>query len=276
MTNYERHCVFCQKPAKMTSEHIWGEWIQDYVAPTTNKHQFADIRVPRPGEYDAPIIRIRAGDPLNSQVPIVCRDCNGAWMSQLQQQAKPFLVPLLDGEKTVLTDAGQIAISAWVAMAAMTGEYRARNPERITVPQAERNWLMNNRTAPPETWRIWLGRCPVPWRRRQWVRTTAPILDAKKLPNAVTAEDRLPNTQATAFKVGKLYVATLNCPFPTITQGWDWRTAPRALSRLQQIWPISRHILMWPAADMSNKDASSFATAWKRYSDNLAKRVGYR
>jgi hypothetical protein len=276
MTNYAHRCIFCGEAAKMTSEHIWGEWIQEHVPRTSNKHSFADVFVAKPGEDEPTAVRIRAGDPINSQVSVVCGECNNGWMSRLQERAKPFLIPLFAGIPEILTDASQRAIAAWASMATMTGEHITRNPQRITVPQADRDCLMRNGTAPLGTWRIWIGRCSSEWEGQQWVRITAPILDAANLEKAVAADERRPNTQTTAFKIGKLYVATMNCPFPEITQGWDWRTAPRALNRLQQVWPIARHIVAWPNADMTGKDAKVFATAWKAYSDSLAKRVGYR
>jgi hypothetical protein len=268
-------CMFCRLPNKMSSEHVWGEWVQDHVPRTANKHHFAEIHIPRPGEEEPAILYTRAGDPINSQVGGVCEDCNNRWMSALQEAAKPHLIPLFKGEKSVLTADAQKAIATWIAMATMTGERMAKN-SAVTVPQLERDWLMNNRVPPDGTWRVWIGRCSEPWRGQQWVRTTSIILDAEKLPNAVMTDDRVPNTQATAFKIGKLYIATFNCPFSSITQGWDWRTAPRALSRLQQIWPIIRQVIVWPAADMTAKDASFFATAYKRYSDDLARSVGFR
>ena len=65
-------------------------------------------------------------------------------------------------------------------------------------------------------------------------------------------------------------------PFAEITYGWDWRTAPHAAGKLQQVWPIVRRPLSWPLSDVTDADADLIATAFVRYSDDLALRVGYR
>jgi hypothetical protein len=274
MADNPRVCIFCGRPAKMTSEHIWGEWVQDYVERTANKYGFANVSVPRPGEDAPATIRVRAGDPLNAQVGVVCGDCNSGWMSRLQNAAKPHLIPLFRGERTLLIEPAQKAIAAWVAMATITGEHLAQQPDRVTLPQSARDWLRANHQPPLEGWRIWIGRCQEPW--PNGVRVTMGILDSKGLPDVIAAKDRVHNTQATAFKIGKLYLATMTCAFPEIPAGWDWRTAPRAQTRLQQIWPITTRFLNWPAADMTARNAGDFATAFKRYSDDVALRHGYR
>jgi len=62
---------------------------------------------------------------------------------------------------------------------------------------------------------------------------------------------------------------------PMIPMGWDWRTDPAARECLTQIWPIQHPTVFWPVRDMTDWQAESFATAFKRYSDDLATRVGY-
>jgi len=271
----KKRCIFCARAGKMTDEHIWGDWTRTYVARTAKKHDFAAIRVPAPGKPDAPNVRIRAGDPLNSQVRVVCGACNSGWMGRLQNMAKPFLIPLFNGSPILIGAEAQTTIALWIAMATMTGEHLSRDPKQITIPHSERDWLMHNQTV-PGGWRIWIGR----YQRRswpgQWVRATFPILSSETLPPSITPDDRLPNTQTTAFVVGKLFVSVMSGPFPEITRGWDWRSAPRASSCLQQIWPMLKAPIYWPLSDMTDADAESIATAFVRYSDDLASRVGYR
>jgi hypothetical protein len=271
----KKRCIFCGRAAKMTDEHIWGDWTRSYVVRTSKKHDFAAIGVPKPGKPDAPKVRIRAGDPLNSQVRVVCGSCNSGWMGRLQNMAKPFLIPLFNGNTMLIGAEGQTTIAAWIAMATITAEHLSRDPRQITISQSERDWLMQNQTAPSE-WRIWIGRYQRRSWPRQWVRATFPILDSKVLPEVVSAADRLPNTQTTAFVVGKLFVFAMSGPFRQITRGWDWRSAPAGRSRLQQIWPVEKAPIYWPAGDMTDTDAESIATAFVRYSDDLASRVGYR
>jgi hypothetical protein len=265
-------CIFGGHDEKLTSEHIWGDWITDYVPRTMNKHHYANILIPRPGEAEPPIVRIRAGDPLSSQVPVVCGPCNSGWMSRLQDEAKPFLIPLFEGKDCALDPSARTAISAWITMATMTSEYVSRDSTKIAISQGERDWLMNNRI-PPEGWRIWIGRHHVKNWAGQWIHATFPFASSgMNIPN----EHRLPNTQTTAIQIGALYIFVISSVFGVIPRIWDWSNAPRARRCLRQLWPHNNGTLIWPGLDMSDDDADTFARAFHRYNDDLAQRCGYQ
>ena len=142
-------CAFCDRPKKMTSEHVWGEWTKGYVERTANKHNHANVFVPRPGQPEPPKVRIRAGDHLDAQVHVVCSDCNSGWLSQIQNDAKPVLIHLFEGRSITLDQPAQQAVAAWVAMSTMTGEHLSQDQRRVAIPQSDRTWLMDKRTPPP-------------------------------------------------------------------------------------------------------------------------------
>lgn len=102
MSGDSKVCIFCPFRGKMTHEHIWGDWTRNYVPRPQNKHEFKAILAPTPTEEVHGPLKIRAGDPLNSQVRVVCGACNSGWMSQIQEYAKPYLIPLFDGDESVL------------------------------------------------------------------------------------------------------------------------------------------------------------------------------
>lgn len=157
MDDRPKRCIFCGSDDKLTSEHIFGEWTKRYLPKTHNKHEFQDTRVPLPGVHEYSEPKIRAGDPILSQVRVVCGSCNSGWMSGLQSRAIPVLTPLFDGRFWHLDANVQTTIAAWAAMATMTSEFLARDPQKIVVSQSERVWLKDNLTA-PSNWRIWIGR----------------------------------------------------------------------------------------------------------------------
>ena len=110
MSAPEKKCIFCQRAGNLTAEHIWGQWTKQYVDRQSNKHTQARVFVPKPGEPDAPSVKIRAGDALDSAPEIVCAECNSTWMSGIQNRAKPFLIPLFEGRECNLDQA--VSISA--------------------------------------------------------------------------------------------------------------------------------------------------------------------
>jgi len=249
-----KSCVFCGLPKKMTSEHVWGEWTKGYVERTANKLNHANVFVPRPGLPDPPSVRIRAGDHLDAQVRIVCADCNSGWLSRIQNDAKPILIPLFDGAAVTLDRAAQQHVAAWVTMATMTGEHLSGDQARVAIPQSDRTWIMEKGTPPPG-WCVWIGHYPRQHNPAQWVKASFPVVNADELPEATTDQDLAPTMQTTAFSVGNLFAFAMSCHFPEIPLGWDWRTAPEARDLLKRIWPPSSSSIDWPPSPMSDVDA---------------------
>jgi hypothetical protein len=254
---------------------VWGEWTKGYVERTANKHSHANVFVPRPGEPEPPNVRTRAGDHLDAQVHNVCAECNSGWLSRIQNDAKSILIPLFEGRPCILDEGAQKALATWVAMATITGEYLAKDRQRIAVPQSDRTWLMQNGTAPPG-WAIWIGHYARQQNPVQWVKAGFPVVDADELPETVSDDDRMPTLQTTAFSVGDFYAFAMSSHFPEIPKGWDWRTAPAARTLMKPVWPPTIAVIDWPPLAMTDADAHSFATSVVRYFDDLALRKGYR
>jgi hypothetical protein len=271
-------CIFCGNLAKLTSEHIWGDWIREYAAFSLNKHRAAHVAVPRPGAPRAPIIKPRAGDPLGSQVEVVCGDCNSGFLSRIQNRAKPYLIPLFEGQDHRLDEAAQNIIAAWIAMATMTSAYLMQDVTsegQLAIPQGDRNWLMYTETA-PRHWRIWIGQCHKWSRANQWHKEYLPIfIEPENASEGSARGTGLPNTQSTAFKIGKLYAFTLSSDFTRFVATWDWqRIYPAALFVLQEICPASAFI-DWPYARMADKYAEGIAGSLRAHVDAISRGGGY-
>ena len=92
-------CVFCGWEGTLTKEHAWPDWIRDvlpagHVKGHSQQHRVAATT----GEVTAitPVLHEKAA---NRKVQVVCqRECNGGWMSDLENTAKPLLVPIILGE----------------------------------------------------------------------------------------------------------------------------------------------------------------------------------
>jgi hypothetical protein len=81
----------------MSREHIWGDWLRDYVVANAVNHQMQATRAIAPGESDRVTTKLKSGDPLSTNLEIVCAKCNNEWLSQIQERAKPILIPLIQG-----------------------------------------------------------------------------------------------------------------------------------------------------------------------------------
>ena len=67
----------------------------------------------------------------------------------------------------------------------------------------------------------------------------------------------------------------MNCHFPEITAGWDWRTTPIARTKLKRLWPVTPGVtIQWPPVNMTDAEADAFSGAVVLYFDDLASRQG--
>jgi hypothetical protein len=131
--NSQPGCIFCGgRP--LSKEHIWGQWVLEHVPRTTNKYNFGKIVVGKNPKDTTEDSRVRTGDPLNANVRVVCANCNSGWMSQIQERAKPHLIPLFKGQSVWLDMSAQAAIATWAIMATITSEHIQRAPSETTVP----------------------------------------------------------------------------------------------------------------------------------------------
>jgi hypothetical protein len=194
-------------------------------------------------------------------------------MSRTQERAKSHVIPLFRGERSNLDSEAQEAISLWVAMASITSEHIARNPNRIAIPKTDRIIVMQG--AVPPRWRIWFGTLRKTGWSRPWVHATFPISAAEDVPQFVSLDDRRPNAQTTTFAIGHLLVTVISTPFRSVTDQWDWRTAPQAAGRLRQICPITATPTEWHGHTITHLGADAISDAFVRYFDDLARRKGY-
>src|SRR5258706_8629356 len=106
-------CIFCDQGG-LSKEHMWADWLRDYIPRAMLEHIIGEVAI-FPDKRELTRKR-RAGDPHSRKIRCVCEECNNEWMSQLQEDAKPFLLPMLTGIHTSLRRKGQTTLAAWVAM----------------------------------------------------------------------------------------------------------------------------------------------------------------
>ena len=273
MTAGARACIYCGADEKLTSEHVFGDWTRKYVERTYQKYSFQSVIAPSPGQAVGKPVKIRAGDPLNSQIKAVCAKCNSGWMSQIQERAKPFLIPLFEGSPRVLGRDAQRRIATWASLASMTAEFISRDPVDVSIPQFERAKIMA-RSRPSNSFRVWIGKYEREKWGGQWRHGTIPIYSSNEIEEASRGA-HAPNHQTTSFTIGKLFVHVFSGHFRHIIARWDWQNALRALSALKQIWPIENNVVHWPGTTMTDADAQLFSNAFILRSEQIAAKAGW-
>jgi hypothetical protein len=262
-------CIFCGTIGKMTREHIWADWLRSYIPKDMPDHQAGTIIRGGPGEKPIKEFGHRVGgDPRSRRVRCVCgsvtygrgskqKGCNDGWMGDLQNRAKPVVLPLIKGEATVLRAAQQRTLSAWIAMAVMCSEHG--DIDWVTIPAEHRTYLFKNHTPPKIGWKIWIGRYHRDKWSPHWVHHTLRI--AKKETGAAPfAGTAFFNTQSTPYTVGELYIHAVSSWWPRCVNMFRFRP-PRNLL-LRQIWPVRDEVIRWPPRILTDQQAHDIATSF--------------
>jgi hypothetical protein len=162
-------------------------------------------------------------------------------MSRLQEEVRPYLVPLLIDDPAKLRRRGQTKLAAWAAMTAMSGEFLEK--ESVAVPAKDRKSLREN-GQPPEHWRIWIGR----HQRKShplWSHN-AISLTKRKIERPTEIPRGGHNTQSTTICLGKHLVVHIISSQIGRRLIRKWRLRPDVEAKLVQIWPVRRLVISWP------------------------------
>ena len=153
-----RVCIFCGG-LPLSREHVLPDWMRPYLdaGNRAGVHTTAKYRVSPTGQQLQEEVnhKHKSGDRRSQKLRVVCVKCNNEWMSQLQEDAKPFLLGPLTDRWKYLTREAQFKIAAWACMFTMVNE-RA-DLRTAAIRQDERDWLHRTKL-PPGGWSVWVGR----------------------------------------------------------------------------------------------------------------------
>lgn len=247
-----KECIFCGgKP--LTKEHIWPRWLRPYIV-RDQKHYYSSRQIVHEARSES-ARKKWGGDPRDRTVRIVCRACNGGWMSQLQIRAKPLIMQLINGATKQLSTQDQRILAFWCAMCTMTAEFL--EPERTAISAIHRAFLKND-TLLFSNWRIWIGDFNrVEW-VGQWVHNMMPLASTDRQPAVIDGLPE-PNTQTTTLVFGRLYVHVFSSEYEDVVS--KIHLGERSARNLRQIWPIVDTSIAWPPKSMTDRDADDMAGA---------------
>lgn len=143
-----RMCVFCGG-GPLSNEHAWPDWLQEeLLAP-------GSVRSLRWGG-GAPLTRVdRKG--LEVKVKRVCIPCNNRWMSGLEGQAKPVLLPLVRGQVNSLSYAEQQLVATWAVKTAMMLQFTPIHNAGTVIAPSLYQELYADQDRPPASVVVWIG-----------------------------------------------------------------------------------------------------------------------
>lgn len=248
-------CIFCGE-GKLSKEHIWANWLREYIPRPLEKHKVRSALI-MPDDIKEKV-QVRSGDPHSRRIRCVCRGCNNGWMSQLQELAKPVLIPLIKGQATIINRKNARLLAGWASMFVMVAEFM--NSEMVAVPAQDRAWLRLHKT-PPSHWRIWVGshECTQISKWNHNVVTLAHGEDEK----GAQSYPPVPNTQTSTFLVGDQLLFHVMSSVVGRRLVSRWRHPKGIEAKLPLVWPFKGRAFHWPpAGTLSDTEAYEVAEAF--------------
>jgi hypothetical protein len=240
-----RQCLFCPNSVN-SREHIWSDWILE------------DLKLTQP-------IRIRIGkhtdvwtDNPEIRVNCVCRKCNNGWMSEVENQNKPHILPMMHGAAITLTPRQQKLLTRWAVLKAMVID--TANRRRLPFySDEERVRLMPPSAVLPVRTSVWIGRFS---RKGFHAGGTDIWRQVGKVPKAL-------HGCLTTIIVGHLAIQalTLHVRAMFATEQHSLEHNPGAWDvNLLDVWPVFGERRWPPPVSFTHKGASSIGrlvTKWK-------------
>jgi hypothetical protein len=232
MSKPQGKCIFCDGYG-LTKEHIWAKWLNPYLPKNVVNHKFfSETIFPERSVHNA---KIQSGSAQSGRLRRVCLSCNTGWMSELQEQTKPILLPLILGQRSFLHRKAQSTLSAWIAMFVMVAEFLDKTGTRIAISSKDRLFLKTDLTA-PSSMKVWIGCFERDKWKGVWTHVTIPISDEDHVPQRSSLGVDFPNTQTTTFVIGRLYIHVLSSEIVSILRNNKMRRGAKTL--LYQIHPL--------------------------------------
>jgi len=152
MSKIPKQWIFCGE-FHVTKEHVIPRWI-GRALDGISTHRVAvsmDINLRDPTLSTSTPPRTLQGHIYTRKVRAVCLSCNQGWLSHLEQQVRPLLLPLIADQQVMLTVDELRTLACWVAKTAMVNQFFL--PTYIVTPKEERLFLMSD-GSPPDNWQV--------------------------------------------------------------------------------------------------------------------------
>lgn len=221
-------CLWC-KNTNLTREHLLPGWMRRIVDPQVHERTVTSWQ---PGFTERSIL-VKQGTPFTIRPRIVCQDCNGGWMSRLEERCKPFLEPMIRGSRHELDRHDCRTIASWAAKTA----YVAESLHQPFSPREAREDFRADPLTPPIHLKVWLSQWAGGGGADIWTHPWYWSSDGSRQGN------RLPNSHLTMLAVGHLVVIAAASPDP------DFHAyGPRGMMRshLVDAWPTESGSVRWP------------------------------
>jgi hypothetical protein len=208
----------------------------------------------------------RPGDTQSQRIRVVCKNCNNGWMSRLQQESKPLLVPFFEGRWPDIHRKTQGTLAAWATMFTMVLEF-ADTTTRFTT-QEERTSFFKTKQS-PTNWFVYVGRFEGHFWRGVFSHFACGTVDSSRDDPTATLLS-IVNSQSISFVMGSLFIFV--CSSHDRREIRRMSTFHRGRS-VRRIWPFRETIVKSPSRGLDDFDADEINAALQPTPANHGRRA---
>jgi hypothetical protein len=258
-------CIFCGAK-NLSKEHIFSRWTHKYLPPRSPGKATASIGIEYPHHANVVVVKL-SGQLRDWQVKVVCGGthltCNGGWMKDIEDIAKPILVPLILGQPTRISPQDQRAIATWAVLKSMIADFdRDRSARTTHHMQLKRLW--RKQLPPAQGWGVWIGHYERKNWKPEWLSRPFLLLPDRQYARRAGREASYFNSNGTTQIINKLFIQVIHSPHPRLIERWRFSTpegGPLSGS-LFRIWPPSEVSIGWgPPKALTDRDADVASNA---------------
>ena len=245
-------CVFCGgKP--LTKEHIWPKWARRKLTSIIQEPYWKE-RMVGPLSHVPQVIAVGGEDreyaEQHSAAPLysmttrsVCASCNGGWMSQLEEEARPIIEAMLSRQDRTLHEDGQRILAAWAVKTALTFQ-QTLSPDRRLYPASDYSTLRES-NEPSSMTRVWLS------------SYAGGQLSSAIFQGLVSVVDRHPIMYSTTITLGPVAFQVMGSCYTVLVAPAGFRDQPN----IHGIWPYKDSFTWTPTPGLTESGRREFAHA---------------
>jgi hypothetical protein len=240
-----RSCVFCQRTAPQTKEHIFAHWMSRLLPGNTDVYTLA--RRDKAGR----LINEWTARTLDLKIKRVCSDCNSGWMQEIDQVARNALTAMILGKGITLSAIDCKRLATWATKVQMLLQYAAVRPRAASPVRLDRMYRLRD---PGDVCFVWVAAYAGTW--GVWTRSLELELKRPSEPEAPA----LPGELLT-MSIGHVVFQVLIGP-DSFAETFQPHVADALASWLARIWP-NPSTLQWPPSNTLDDAAlESYANAF--------------
>lgn len=195
----------------------------------------------------------RQGGTRNKTMRVVCKRCNGGWMSSIEEAAKPIMIPMMRGDAVRLDADSKEKLTHWIALKTMVADANVTGDTVLT--GAERSAFMSDRVL-PSSFSAYVGRTSGKLWSTRFHRHAATL--------GLSSDAQIPlsgkNTQTIIFGANELFVVAFLDAAKVGLQ-----LDAKIQTKVPLLHPDRGEVLSWPPAEsLLDIEAAQVATGLDR------------